>query len=136
MALSTGKRPAFDALTVNAVTLSPTAAQGTGNTVAPGVTSVRFAANVNGATDFVVLASLASVPTGHVVTIVAGAVGCEVRTPASSTEEINSENCDGTKEYILAATQIHRFTKIDNTIGWMGQGFTAIGAVVTAIVPD
>lgn len=37
---------------------------------------------------------------------------------------------------ILTATQIHRFTKIDNTIGWMGQGFTAIGAVATAVVPD
>jgi hypothetical protein len=45
-------------------------------------------------------------------------------------------DCDGTKEYILAATQIHRFTKIDDTIGWMGQGFTAIGAVAAAIVPD
>ena len=136
MALSQGKRPVFDAVSVNAVTLTPTAAQGAGNTVAPGVTSVRLAANVNGANDFVVLPSLASVPTGHVVTIVAGAVGCEVRTPATSAEEINSEDCDGTKEYILAATQIHRFTKIDNTIGWMGQGFTAIGAVTTAVVPD
>lgn len=136
MSLVSGSRPTFDALSVNAVTLSPTAAQGTGNTVPPGVTSVRLAANVNGATDFVVLPSLASVPTGHVVTIVAGAVGCEVRTPASSTEEINSENCDGTKEYILAATQIHRFTKIDDTIGWVGAGYTAIGAVATAIIPD
>ena len=68
--------------------------------------------------------------------IVAGAVGCEVRTPASSAEEINSVDCDGTQEYILAATQIHRFTKIDDTIDWMGQGFTAIGAVAAAIVPD
>ena len=53
-----------------------------------------------------------------------------------SAEEINSEDCDGTKEYLLTATQIHRFTKIDNTIGWVGQGFTAIGAVATAVVPD
>ena len=54
-----------------------------------------------------------------------------------SDEEINSENSDGTKEYAIASGgQIHNFTKIDNTIGWMGQGFTAIGAVVTAVVPD
>jgi hypothetical protein len=116
--------------------LSPNSTQGVGNSITPGVVSVRLAANVNDANDFVVLPPLASVPSGHCITIVAGAVGCEVRTPASSAEEINSEDCDGTKEYILAATQIHRFTKIDNTIGWMGQGFTAIGAVATAIVPD
>lgn len=136
MALAAGKNPTLDTLQVNSVTLSPTSAQGTGNTVAPGVTTVRLAANVNGVNDFTVLPSLASVPSGHVVTIIAGAADSEVRTPASSAEEINSEDCDGTKEYLLTATQIHRFTKIDNTIGWMGQGFSAIGAVVTAVVPD
>jgi hypothetical protein len=126
----------FDGLLMTAEVLSPNSTQGVGNSITPGVVSVRLAANVNDANDFVVLPPLASVPSGHCITIVAGAVGCEVRTPASSAEEINSEDCDGTKEYILAATQIHRFTKIDNTIGWMGQGFTAIGAVATAIVPD
>lgn len=126
----------FDGLLLTAQTISPAATESPANCIVPGVVSVRLAANVNDADDFVVLPPLASVPTGHTITIVAGAVGCEVRTPASSAEEINSEDCDGTKEYILAATQIHRFTKIDNTIGWMGQGFTAIGAVATAIVPD
>lgn len=117
--------------------LTPDDAEGVGvNVITPGVTSVRLAANVNDANDFVVLPALADVPAGHCITIVAGAVGCEVRTPATSAEEINSEDCDGTKEYALPATQIHRFTKIDDTIGWMGQGFTAIGAVVAAVVPD
>ncbi|MCK4501359.1 hypothetical protein KAU11_12735, partial [Candidatus Babeliales bacterium] len=97
---------------------------------------VRLGANVNGVTDFVTLPSLADVPNGEEITIIAGAANCEVRTPAASAEEINSEDCDGTKEYLLTATEIHRFTKIDNTIGWMGQGFTAIGAVATAVVPD
>lgn len=136
MALSQGVNPTFNSLRVNSATMTPDDSESSLNMIAPGATSIRLAANVNGATDFIVLPSLASVPTGHIVTIVAGAVGCEVRTPADSDEEINSENCDGTKEYILAATQIHRFTKIDNTIGWMGQGFTAIGAVATAVVPD
>jgi len=136
MALSQGVNPTFNSLRVNSATMTPDDSESSLNMIAPGAISIRLAANVNGATDFIVLPSLASVPTGHIVTIVAGAVGCEVRTPADSDEEINSENCDGTKEYILAATQIHRFTKIDNTIGWMGQGFTAIGAVATAIVPD
>lgn len=136
MALSQGKRPEFETLKVTAVTLTPDDSESKLNLIEPGVTSVRLGANVNGVSDFVVLPSLASVPTGHTVTIVAGAANCEVRTPAGSAEEINSEDCDGTKEYLLTATQIHRFTKIDNTIGWMGQGFTAIGAVATAVVPD
>ena len=136
MALSQGKRPLFDAVQVKAVSLTPDSAESAVNLIEPGVTSVRLGANVNGVTDFVTLPSLASVEDGHVVTIVAGAANCEVRTPAGSDEEINSENCDGTKEYLLTATQVHRFTKIDNTIGWMGQGFTAIGAVATAVVPD
>ncbi len=136
MALSQGKRPLFDAVQVRAVSLTPDSAESAVNIIEAGVTSVRLGANVNGAADFTVLPSLASVEDGHVVTIVAGAANSEVRTPATSGEEINSEDCDGTKEYLLTATQIHRFTKIDNTIGWMGQGFTAIGAVATAVVPD
>lgn len=117
--------------------LTPDDAEGEDiNVIKPGVQNVRLGANVNGVNDFVVLPSLADVPDGFCVTIVAGAANCEVRTPATSAEEINSEDCDGTKEYLLTATQVHRFTKIDNTIGWMGQGFTAIGAVVTAVVPD
>ena len=136
MALSQGKRPLFEAVQVKAFSLTPDDSESALNIIEAGVTAVRLGANVNGVTDFVTLPSLASVEDGHVVTIIAGAANCEVRTPAGSDEEINSENSDGTKEYLLTATQIHRFTKIDNTIGWMGQGFTAIGAVTTAVVPD
>ena len=136
MALSQGKRPLFEAVQVKAFSLTPDDSESALNIIEAGVTAVRLGANVNGVTDFVTLPSLASVEDGHVVTIVAGAANCEVRTPAGSDEEINSENSDGTKEYLLTATQVHRFTKIDNTIGWMGQGFTAIGAVATAVVPD
>ena len=136
MALSQGKRPLFEAVQVKAFSLTPDDSESALNIIEAGVTAVRLGANVNGVTDFVTLPSLTSVEDGHVVTIIAGAANCEVRTPAGSDEEINSENSDGTKEYLLTATQIHRFTKIDNTIGWMGQGFTAIGAVATAVVPD
>ena len=136
MALSQGKRPLFEAVQVKAFSLTPDDSESALNIIEAGVTAVRLGANVTGVTDFVTLPSLASVEDGHVVTIVAGAANCEVRTPAGSDEEINSENSDGTKEYLLTATQVHRFTKIDNTIGWMGQGFTAIGAVATAVVPD
>lgn len=120
------------------LTLTPDDADGVGvNVITPGVTSVAVGANVNGVNDWITLPSLADVPIGHCITVVSNAAGHEVRTPASSAEEINSEDCDGTKEYAIAAGgQIHRFTKISNSVGWMGQGFTAIGAVVTAVVPD
>ena len=120
------------------VTLTPDDADGAGvNMIPAGVSMVSAGANVNGVNDWLTLPSLASVPNGFTITVVSNAAGHEVRTPATSAEEINSEDCDGTKEYAIAAGgQIHRFTKIDDTIGWMGQGFTAIGAVVTAIVPD
>lgn len=136
MALPNGKRPEFEALTLEAVTLTPNSAQGTGNSIAPGVRAVRLAANANGVNDFTVLPSVASVPSGHTITIIAGAANSELRTPSGSAEEINSEDCDGTKEALLTATNIYTVTKIDNTIGWMLEGRTAIGAYETAIVPD
>jgi hypothetical protein len=107
------------------------------NTVLPGSSAVYVDNYTNDANDFIVLPALASVPIGWAITVVAQAQGnFEVRTPASSGEEINSEDCDGTKEYLLLNTQVHIFRKIDNTIGWMAQGFTALGAVATAVVPD
>ena len=123
-------------LSLEAYDVIPNSAQGAGNTVPDGVSVVKVGANANDVNDFIVLPSLATVPNGHQIVVIAGAANCEVRTPASSNEEINSEDCDGTKEYLLTATQIHTFTKIDNTIGWMGEGRTAIGAYATAVVPD
>lgn len=123
-------------LELEAQEVFPNSAQGAANTITPGVRVVKVGANVNDVNDFIVLPSLATVPNGHQITVIAGAANCEVRTPASSNQEINSEDCDGTKEYLLTATQIHTFTKIDNTIGWMGEGRTAIGAYATAVVPD
>lgn len=124
--------PAFAAQTVDADD-----SESALNTILPSSTAVYVDDQTNDADDFVVLPALASVPVGWTVTIAGQAGGnFEVRTPATSAEEINSENCDGTKEYLFTDTQIHRFTKISDAIGWMGQGFTAIGAVATAVVPD
>ena len=118
-------------------TLTPTAADTAGtNVILPGVTSVVLGANVNGVTDFTVLPSLADVPDGYSVLVIAGAANSEVRTPATSAEEINSEDCDGTKEYLITATELNRFTKISDAIGWQGFRTTAIGAVGTPVVPD
>lgn len=124
--------PVFVAQTVTAA-----ADSGAGSAILPG-TSVAYVDNyTNDANDWIVLPSLSTVPIGWTVTVVGQAQGnFEVRTPALSGEEINSEDCDGTKEYLFTNTQIHKFVKIDDTIGWMAHGFTAIGAVATAVVPD
>jgi hypothetical protein len=136
MALSQGKRPTFEGFQVDSVSLTPAATQGTGNSIPAHVRSVRLAANANDVNDFTVLPSLAHVPNGHTITIVAGAANSELRTPSGSAEEINSEDCDGTKEALLTATNVYTVVKNDNTIGWTLIGHTAIGAFAAAIVPD
>lgn len=136
MAIPSSEFPTVKGINFEALTLTPDDSDNAVNIIPAGTKVVRLAANVNGTNDYVVLPPLDSVEDGHCITIIAGAANCEVRTPASSNEEINSEDCDGTKEYLLAATTIHQFTKIDGTIGWEGHGYTAIGAVVTAVVPD
>jgi hypothetical protein len=131
-----GLNPHFYGLTLESVTLTPAATASSVNSIPPSVRTVRLGANVNDVNDFTVLPSLADVPNGHTITIIAGAANSELRTPATSAEEINSEDCDGTKEALLTAGNIHFVTKIDNTIGWMLEARTPIGAFVTAIVPD
>lgn len=136
MALSNSFNPQFGGLTLTPVVLTPDDSASSINSIPPSVRVVRLGANVNGVNDFTVLPALASVPSGHQITIIAGAANSELRTPAGSAEEINSEDCDGTKEALLTATNIYTVTKIDNTIGWMMEGRTAIGAYATAVVPD
>lgn len=136
MANPNGLNPHLYGLTLESITLTPDDSASEINSIPPSVRSVRLGANVNGVNDFTVLPSLASVPNGHEITIIAGAANSELRTPATSAEEINSEDCDGTKEALLTAGNIYKCIKIDNTIGWTMIGFTAIGAFQTAVVPD
>lgn len=133
----TGQMSMSGGMAAQTVLPSTLTAAGSANLITPGVVSVAVGANVNDVNDWVTLPSLASVPVGHCITIAANAAGCEVRTPASSNEKINNVDSDGSQEYILAAGNVvHRFTKISDSVGWMGQGFTKLGAVVTAVVPD
>jgi hypothetical protein len=107
------------------------------NTITAGVTAVDVQAVTNDANDFIVLPSLADVPVGHEITILCNAgTNFELRTPAESAEEINSEDCDGTKEYLCTDTEVLKVVKISDTIGWMAHAYSAIGAVVTAVIPD
>ena len=136
MAQSNGRTPRLEGVEYTPVIVGAAASQLTTASVPPLAKSVvvTSATTANG---FIVLPSLASCPNGHEITIVCSAGGnFEMRTPSASAEEINSENCDGTKEYLMTDTQVVKVVKINNTIGWMAHGYSAIGAVVTAVVPD
>lgn len=132
-----GNAPRVDGVEFVPVQLIAAAAQGTGNSVPPLTKVVEVVGVTTNADDFIVLPSLASCPNGHTITVLCSAASnFEVRTPASSAEEINSEDCDGTKELLATDTTILFITKINNTIGWMSEVRTAIGAYGTAVVPD
>ena len=119
------------------LTASATAADARRRMIGRGVTDVEVIGVVTDANDWITLPSLATVPDGYAIRILGNAgSNFEVRTPAASNEEINSEDSDGTKEYLFTDTQLHIFTKVNNTIGWEGHGYSQIGAVVTAVVPD
>lgn len=129
--------PSLKGVNFEAVQLTPDASESVLTLIPDGAVVVKCADGVSGVNDFVVLPHLAKVNDGHRIMIICNTNGMEIRTPNGSAEEINSEDCDGTKEYTVpSGDQIHFFTKIDNTIGWMGNGYTAIGAVVGAITPS
>ena len=116
---------------------SATSADTRSRTIGRSVKHVSVLAVTNDANDFITLPSLVSVQEGHRITILCNAGGnFELRTPVGSAEEINSEDCDGTKEYLCTDTQIVYVAKISNTIGWEANAYTAIGAVAAAVVPD
>ena len=116
---------------------SATSADTRSRTIGRGVKHVSVLAVTTNANDFITLPSLVSVPEGHRITILCNAGGnFELRTPAGSAEEINSEDSDGANEYICNNTRRVIVTKISNTIGWEANAYTAIGAVATAVVPD
>lgn len=117
--------------------VTPNSGSETASVVLPGTRCVDVQAVTTAVTDFIVLPSLSAVPVGHEVMILCNAGGAfEMRTPAASAEEINSEDCDGTKEYLCTDTQVLRVIKISDTIGWMANAWSAIGTAVTAVIPD
>jgi hypothetical protein len=112
-------------------------ADGSGNSIPANAKVAVVTGVTNGSTDYIVLPSVVSCPIGHEITIMNNASSYfELRTPSASAEEINSEDCDGTKEALMTDGYVMKVTKISDTIGWMLEGRTAIGAYVSAIVPD
>ena len=140
MALSNSHNPTFEGaefVHYKVIADDATPAVANQNVIPPLTKVVEVVGVTNNADDWIVLPSLASCQNGHQITILCSAASnFELRTPASSAEEINSEDCDGTKEYLCTDTQVLYVTKINNTIGWMANAYTAIGAVATAVVPD
>jgi hypothetical protein len=137
MAQSNGRTPRLQGVEYTPVELVAQATQISKNSIPPLAKSVKVTGVATNADDFVVLPPLNSCPDGHEIVLLCSAgSNFELRTPASSAEEINSEDCDGTKEYLCTDTQVVKIVKINNTIGWMAHGYSAIGAVVTAVVPD
>lgn len=137
MAIPNGSAPRLDGVEFAPVQLVADDSQSNLNSIPPLAKSVVVTGDTNDANDFIVLPSLASCPNGHEITILCSAGGnFELRTPAASAEEINSEDCDGTKEYLCTDTEVLKVVKINDTIGWMAHAYSAIGAVVTAVVPD
>lgn len=109
----------------------------TGNSI-PATAKVAYVDTVEtDANDWITLPSLADVPNGHEILVLAQAgSNFEMRTPASSNEKINAVDSDGTQEYLVTDTDIVRVIKVDNTAGWVAQSLTNLGAVRAAVVPD
>lgn len=137
MAVSNGRTPRLAGAEFTPVSVVAAATDLTKNSIPSLTKSVVVAGVTTDANDYVYLPPLNSCPNGHVITLLCSAgSNFELRTPATSAEEINSEDCDGTKEYLCTDTQVVEIVKINNTIGWMAHGYSAIGAVVTAVIPD
>jgi len=119
-------------------TIYPTNAEVTDtNVITAGVTAVNVGSETYDTDDFIVLPPVSLVPIGHTIKILCNSGDAfELRTPAASGDEINSEDCDGTKEYLCTDTEVVWVTKVNNTIGWEAHAYSQIGAVVAAVVPD
>lgn len=114
-----------------------TDASSTGNSIPPTAKSVIVGSVETNADDWITLPSLADVPNGHEILIIASAsANFEMRTPTSSNEKINNMDSDGTQEYLVTDTDVVRVIKRNNTDGWVAQSLTNLGAVRTAVIPD
>jgi hypothetical protein len=110
---------------------------GVTNAIPATVKVVEVAAVANDANDWITLPDLEDVPDGHEITILCNAgTNFELRTPATSGDKINTVDSDGTQEYLCTDTEVVKVVKVSNTDGWMAHGYTALGAVATAVIPD
>ena len=91
----------------------------------------------------------ASGVTSHAITVTAevkGVIGNSIAKAENSTHldwdgsgaTIGEGVLAGTNaaEYLLTAKAVTKFTKINNTVGWMGLGWSYQGAIIGAVTPD
>lgn len=142
MNTANGTNPTYDGVWFRphvvrpALVVTPTSA-GVTNAIPPTAKVIDVAAVANDANDWITLPALSTVPNGHEITILCNAgTNFELRTPATSGEKINTVDSDGTQEYLCTDTEVLKVVKVSNTDGWMAHGYTALGAVATAVVPD
>jgi hypothetical protein len=109
----------------------------TGNSIPPTAKVAYVKAVTTNADDWITLPAVAGVPNGHEIIILAQASSnFELRTPTSSNTKINNVDSDATQEYLVTDTDVVRVIKVDNTVGWVAQSLTYLGAVRTAVTPD
>lgn len=137
MAFPNSLEPVVDGLGLNPYYIQADDSVSSTNQIPWNRHNIVVSAVTNDANDFIVLPAVASVPSGHTITVFCNAGNeFEVRTPAASNTKINNLDSDGTKEYGCTDTQIHRFVKVSNTQGWVAFALTKLGAQVAAVVPD
>lgn len=98
-----------------------------------GASFVTVTANTNDTNDWVILPT--GVKAGHTITGWS-VVAHELRTESGSAIEINSEDCDGTKEAAIPATTLWVATYVSSSIGWILRAWDELAAPITAIIPD
>ena len=101
------------------------------NLIPAGTRIVEVTAITNGANDFV---TLSVGVLGERCTIIA-TVACELRTLATSDDEINEVDSDGTNEYQLTAGDIVDLICVEAGARWAAVSHTKLGAAKT-VVPD
>ncbi len=121
-----------------AQSLTPAADGSAGSVILPNTTAVAVGAVTNDANDWILLPLLASVPVGHTIKIACNAGGAfEIRTPASSSQKINTVDSDGSaKELTCVDTELVVVESMGATDGWIARSFTALGADNGALVPS
>lgn len=115
--------------------LTPDNDSGAASSINAGVTAVAVGTVANGTTDWIVLPAFAANPIGFQILIDCAAGGAfEMRTVAASGTTINGVDSDGPVEYLCTDTEIIVVTK--HADGYIATGYSAAGAIVTAVVPD
>lgn len=94
-----------------------------------------IATNGGSADNIITLPLATSETRGRRIAIYASGGNVELRTPASSNQTINNVDSDGSQEALLTSGNFYYAIQTLDT-GWILTGYTNLGAVQTAIVPD